>query len=83
MTLSPSEHQYQLKHINDDRSSGIVISHAVVLPLAYIAVVARFVSRRLCKARIEIDDYTIVAALVGGFRNTFCSGKVADDLIQS
>ena len=64
MSLSPSEIQYQLAHIRDDRASAIVISHAIVLPLAVIAVAARFMSRRLCKAYIGADDYTIVMALV-------------------
>jgi len=60
---TPSDIQYQLAHINDDRASDIVISHTVVLPLAVIAVVLRFISRRLCKARIESDDYMIIGAL--------------------
>ncbi len=60
---TPSEMEYQLAHVNDDRASDIVISHAVVLPLAVIAVFFRFISRRLCKARIEADDYMIIATL--------------------
>ena len=66
-----------------------MISHAVVLPLAFIAVTARFISRRFCKARIEIDDYMIVAALVrlmlprGSSRNAICSvRRLADALIR-
>ena len=65
MALSPSEIQYQLDHINDDRGDDIIISHAVVLPLAVLAVFLRFISRYLCKARIGADDYMIIAALVG------------------
>lgn len=61
---APSEIQYQIAHINDDRASAIVISHAVVLPLAVVAVILRFISRRLCRARIEADDYMIIAALI-------------------
>ena len=64
MSLPSSEVQYQLAHIHEDRASDIVISHAVVLPLAVIAVVARFIARRLCKAHIGLDDYMIVVALV-------------------
>ena len=89
MALSPGEIHYQLNHIHDDRSKGIVISNAVVLPLAFIAVTARFISRRLCKARIEIDDYMIIAALVrfmlprGSSRNaTFSVRRLADALIR-
>ena len=61
---TPSEIQYQLAHINDDRASDIVISHAVVLPLAVTAVILRFISRRLCKARLGADDFMIIAALI-------------------
>ena len=64
MSLPSSEVQYQLAHIHADRTSDIVISHAIVLPLAVIAVVARFIARRLCKAHIGPDDYMIVIALV-------------------
>lgn len=64
MSLPPSEVQYQLAHIHEDRASAIIISHAVLLPLAVIAVVARFIARRLCKAHIGLDDYMIVVALV-------------------
>lgn len=64
MSLPSSEVQYQLAHIYADRASNIIISHAIVLPLAVIAVVARFIARRLCKAHIGPDDYMIVVALV-------------------
>lgn len=64
MSLPPSQVQYQLAHINEDRASDIIISHAIVLPLAVIAVIARFTARHLCKAHIGPDDYMIVVALV-------------------
>lgn len=56
--------QYQIAHVNDDRSHEIVISHALFLPLAVVAVVLRLLSRRICKAKILADDYMIIAALV-------------------
>lgn len=83
-----SEIQYQLAHIHDDRASAIVVSHAVVLPLAVIAVILRFISRRLCRARIGADDYMIVTALLfaigeatGGFlcESRSASGKMPID----
>ena len=60
----PSNIQWQLDHIDDDRSSAIVISHVTVLPLAVIAVILRFASRHICKASIKADDYLIIVALV-------------------
>lgn len=61
---SPSEIQYQLAHIHEDRSGDIVYSHIVCMTLATVAVILRFASRRLCKAAILADDYMIIVALV-------------------
>ena len=60
-----SEIEYQLAHARDDRSSQIIVSHAICLPLATFAVILRLVSRSLCKAaRLRADDFTIIVALV-------------------
>lgn len=75
MSLPSSEVQYQLAHIHEDRASDIIISHAIVLPLAVIAVVARFIARRLCKAHVGPDDYMIVVALVRLLRRSTLSGR--------
>ena len=61
---TPSQIQYQFQHIHDDRTKDIIISHAIVLPLAVLAVLLRFISRRLCKTQILADDIMIVVALV-------------------
>ena len=62
---SPSEAQYQLAHTSDNQSSQILVSHYICLPLATIAVVLRLLSRYLSKvARLQADDYIIVAAWV-------------------
>ena len=61
---SAEEIEYQLAHIHQDRSSDIVVSHAICIVIALIAVVLRFSSRRLCKAPILADDYMIIVALV-------------------
>ena len=61
---SPAQIQYQYEHINEDRSSDIVVSHIVCLTLATVAVILRFTSRKVCKAAILADDYMIIAALV-------------------
>ena len=61
----PSQVQYQLAHTSDNRSSQILISHLICLPLATITIILRLVSRYLCKARrLQTDDYLIIAAWV-------------------
>lgn len=62
---SPSEVQSQFAHIHDDKAAQIVVSHAICLPLATIAVVMRLLSRRLCRtSRLQADDFMVIAALV-------------------
>jgi hypothetical protein len=61
---SPAEIHYQLTHIREDRSFNIVISHAICLPIAVIAVALRLISRRLIKASIQADDWSILFALL-------------------
>ena len=62
---SPGEIQYQLAHTSDDRSSQILVSHYICLPLATVAVILRLVSRYLSKkARLQTDDYLVIAAWV-------------------
>ena len=58
------EIQYQLAHIHEDRSNDIVVSHAICIVIAVVAVVLRFASRRICKAPILADDYMTIVALV-------------------
>lgn len=64
------EIQYQLAHIDQDRSNDIVISHGICIVIAVVAVVLRFSSRRLCKAPILADDYMTISALVRLSLNT-------------
>ena len=72
---SPAEIKYQLAHIHEDRSANIVISHAICLPIAVIAVALRYVSRRLIQAPIQADDWLIIAALV------LCAGEITGGLL--
>lgn len=58
------EIKYQLAHIHEDRSNDIVVSHAICIVIAVVAVVLRFSSRRLCKAPILADDFMSIVALV-------------------
>lgn len=63
-SLSPSDVLYQQAHINENKSAEIITACAICLTAAYLAVVLRFVSRRISKTSLEADDYTIIAALV-------------------
>ena len=54
----------QLAHIHEDRSNDIVISHGICIVIAVVAVVLRFISRKICKSQLLADDYMIILALV-------------------
>ena len=76
--LTPADIAYQKAHIKDDRRGDIIVSHAICITLAFLAVILRFISRKLGKIKIQADDYTIIAALffalgevIGGFLGTF------------
>ena len=56
-------------------SSDIVVSHIICITLAGLAVVLRFISRRVCRAAILADDYLIIAALI------FAAGEVTGGLL--
>lgn len=63
-SIPPAEAAYQLAHIDESRVSDIVVSHIICLVIATVAIVMRFVSRKLNKTAIQADDWMIVAALV-------------------
>ena len=63
-SLSPSEVQYQQEHIHEDKAANIIAACGICITAAYLAVILRFVSRRLSKTSLQSDDYTIVIALV-------------------
>ncbi len=64
MSLPPSEVAYQLAHANDDGRSGLIISSAICLPAAYIAVLLRLTSRKISRGGLQADDYLILLGLV-------------------
>lgn len=68
---------YQLLHIHDSRVPEIVVSLAVCLPAAYIAVILRFISRRIGKVQLKADDWWLVAGLI------FTTGFVACDAVAT
>ena len=55
---------YQLLHIHDSRVPEIIVSMAVCLPAAYIAISLRFLSRRIGKVPLKADDWWLVVGLV-------------------
>ena len=63
MALSPEEIQWQLAHVNEDRAGDVIVSHVVLISLAVVAVVLRFISRRI-KVGLHEDDWMILFALV-------------------
>ena len=62
--LSATEVQYERENIRQDQLPRIVASYATCLSLAYIAVVLRFIARRISRAPLQADDLTIFIALV-------------------
>ena len=62
--LSPAEIEYEMSHIKDDRQKEMIVSSAICIAIAIIAVILRLVARRLSRAKIMADDYMIIVALV-------------------
>lgn len=54
----------QEMHISDDMVPNIIATNAVCFTISCVAVILRFVSRRLTKIKYEADDWLILAGLV-------------------
>ena len=63
-TLPPEELQYQEEHKSDNRGPKIIVSLAIMLAIAYIAVGLRFWSRRMNHVRSSYDHWMMVLGLV-------------------
>lgn len=61
---TPEQIQYQLQHIQDDRSDEIITALGICLAFAIITVLLRFVARHLTGAPLGADDWTILFGLV-------------------
>ncbi|KAL8995726.1 MAG: hypothetical protein Q9169_004584 [Polycauliona sp. 2 TL-2023] len=70
--LSPEEIAYQMANINDDRGQELLVSTIVLAVLATVAVILRFISRRVTKVAISWDDGLIVVGLVFLIAMCFC-----------
>ena len=70
-TLPPHELQYQLEHKGDNKKPDVIVSLAIMLAAAYLAVGLRFLSRRLIHAELSYDDWMMVVGVVS---RTTCHG---------
>lgn len=61
----PSEIAYEKAHVNQSRQIDIAVSNGICLGIAYIALLLRFLSRRLARTKIGADDWWALIALVG------------------
>lgn len=50
--------------LNDYRGQELVGFYVFAITLAYLAVLLRFISQRISRAKIGLDDYLVLVALV-------------------
>ncbi len=74
--MSASAPQGQSNHPSDDQTSTVIGIACMVIVLCSAAVGGRFLSRWMVKARIEVDDYVTLVALVSTTRG-FCTLRYA------
>ena len=63
-SLPPDEAQYQLAHVHDSRKRSIAAAYIVCIPIVFLSVMMRFVSRRIGRTSYGADDWTMVLGLV-------------------
>ena len=63
-SLPPAEAKYQLAHIKDSKRVATLIAYVVSASLSLVAVIMRFVSRRIGRTKYGADDWVMLAALV-------------------
>ena len=54
----------QLKHYHEDKRAEIIVSNSILLVVAYLAVVSKFLARRLAHTGFKADDYWNWTSLV-------------------
>lgn len=63
-SLPPEQAQYQLAHIHERRRKSIAVAYAICLSIAFVAVIMRFVSRRIGRSSYGADDWSMVVAMI-------------------
>ena len=63
-SLPADEAQYQLTHIHDSKRISIAVTYTICLPIISIAIILRFVSRRIGRISYGLDDWVMVMAYV-------------------
>ena len=61
---SASEIAYEKAHVEESRQRNIAVSNAICLSIAFVAVLLRFISRRLAGTNNGPDDWWAWTALV-------------------
>ena len=61
---SPAEIEWQEQQASDSLVPNIIAVNAVCFPIACIAVILRFVARRIAQVKYKADDWLIVVGLV-------------------
>ena len=78
-TPTPTEVSYSQAHLNDDRIPTIIAVDTLLLSVASIAVILRFVSRSIVKSALRADDWMIVVGLVR-IRESYCLSSLTRSL---
>ena len=63
-SLPPEEAEYQLAHINDSKIGSTATAYIICVPIGVLAVIMRFVSRRIGRTAYGADDWTVVVGMV-------------------
>ena len=63
-TPTAAQIQYMQEHINDSLVPNLIAANVICSVVSLVAVVARFVARRLIRAPYKWDDWLIVLAWV-------------------
>ena len=63
-SLPRDQAQYQLAHINDSKKVAVLTTYIISTSISLLAVILRFVSRRIGHTKYGADDWIMLAALV-------------------
>ena len=63
-SLPPEEAKYQLAHVKDSKRVATLTAYVVSVSISILAVMMRFVSRRIGRTKYGADDWVMLAALV-------------------